>query len=88
MLADPRMLEELDWFIHPVVNPDGFTFTHEHVSYIPGGTELDMIKVMFRRGCGGRPGQTTAPSSCVAEWTETGTTDITGTVRLFIARIS
>ena len=33
VIADERMLDNLDWFIHPVVNPDGFTFTHEHVSY-------------------------------------------------------
>ena len=31
VLSDERMMEELDWFIHPIVNPDGFTFTHEHV---------------------------------------------------------
>ena len=31
VLSDQRMMEELDWFIHPIVNPDGFTFTHEHV---------------------------------------------------------
>ena len=31
VLRDERMMEELDWFIHPIVNPDGFTFTHEHV---------------------------------------------------------
>ena len=31
VLADPRMVDSLDWFLHPVVNPDGFTFTHEHV---------------------------------------------------------
>ena len=31
VLNDQRMMEELDWFIHPIVNPDGFTFTHEHV---------------------------------------------------------
>jgi len=30
VIADERMLDNLDWFIHPVVNPDGFTFTHEH----------------------------------------------------------
>ena len=31
VLKDQRMIDNLDWFIHPVVNPDGFTFTHEHV---------------------------------------------------------
>ena len=33
VLSDERMMEELDWFIHPIVNPDGFTFTHEHVIF-------------------------------------------------------
>ena len=33
VLSDERMMEELDWFIHPIVNPDGFTFTHEHVNF-------------------------------------------------------
>ena len=31
VLGDQRMIDNLDWFFHPVVNPDGFTFTHEHV---------------------------------------------------------
>ena len=34
MLRDQRMIDNLDWFFHPVVNPDGFTFTHEHVRIV------------------------------------------------------
>jgi len=34
VLKDHNMIDNLDWFIHPVVNPDGFTFTHEHVIYV------------------------------------------------------
>ena len=30
-VLESGMAEQLDWFIHPVVNPDGFQFTHEHV---------------------------------------------------------
>ena len=32
VLQDEQMVDNLDWFFHIVVNPDGFTFTHEHVS--------------------------------------------------------
>ena len=31
VLQDEAMLEGLDWYLHPVANPDGYTFTHEHV---------------------------------------------------------
>ena len=34
VLRDQRMIDNLDWFFHPVVNPDGFTFTHEHVMFL------------------------------------------------------
>merc|ERR1712121_517825 len=30
LLQDDSMMQSLDWFLHPVVNPDGFHFTHEH----------------------------------------------------------
>jgi len=30
VLSDPSMLTSLDWYFLPVVNPDGYTFTHEH----------------------------------------------------------
>jgi len=30
VLQDEAMLEGLDWYLHPVANPDGYTFTHEH----------------------------------------------------------
>jgi len=30
VLSDPSMLTDLDWYFMPVVNPDGYTFTHEH----------------------------------------------------------
>merc|ERR1712080_597845 len=30
VLEDEEMLDQLDWFFHIVVNPDGFQFTHEH----------------------------------------------------------
>merc|ERR1711872_104248 len=30
VLEDERMIDNLDWFFHIVVNPDGFQFTHEH----------------------------------------------------------
>merc|ERR1711892_741915 len=30
VLQDERMMDNLDWFFHVVVNPDGFQFTHEH----------------------------------------------------------
>jgi len=30
VLQDEQMMDNLDWFFHIVVNPDGFTFTHEH----------------------------------------------------------
>jgi hypothetical protein len=34
VLEDDRMVEGLDWYILPVLNPDGYQFTHEHVSVI------------------------------------------------------
>ena len=78
VLGDQRMMEELDWFIHPIVNPDGFTFTHEHVISL----SLKIFATLnCRRGCGERPGQITAPSSFVAGWTGIGITATTGTVR-------
>jgi len=30
VLQDEMMMDKLDWFFHPVVNPDGVQFTHEH----------------------------------------------------------
>jgi hypothetical protein len=31
VLEDERLVAELDWYILPVLNPDGYQFTHEHV---------------------------------------------------------
>jgi len=33
VLEDDSLVEELDWYILPVLNPDGYQFTHEHVKY-------------------------------------------------------
>merc|ERR1719175_480381 len=30
VLSDEYMMDKLDWYFLPVVNPDGYTFTHEH----------------------------------------------------------
>jgi len=30
VLSDPNLMDQLDWYFLPVVNPDGYTFTHEH----------------------------------------------------------
>jgi carboxypeptidase A2 len=38
VLEDDRMMDNLDWFFHVVVNPDGFQFTHEHVGKRKQGT--------------------------------------------------
>ena len=84
MLSDERMMEELDWFIHPIVNPDGFTFTHEHVIFYLFNHYTCIIYNIYidcRQGCGERPGQITVLSSFVAELTGTGITATTGTVR-------
>jgi hypothetical protein len=34
VLEDETMVEGLDWYILPVLNPDGYQFTHEHVNLI------------------------------------------------------
>lgn len=52
VLSDERMMEELDWFIHPIVNPDGFTFTHEHTR-LWRKTRSDHGSILFCRGVDG-----------------------------------
>ena len=59
VLKDQRMIDNLDWFIHPVVNPDGFTFTHEHVRILNILKHSVVSMCCSRRDSGERPGQTT-----------------------------
>ena len=47
VLVDEKMLNSLDWFIHPIVNPDGFTFTHEHVIIIIISNIISIIIIIF-----------------------------------------
>ena len=34
VIEDDALVEGLDWYILPVLNPDGYQFTHEHVKYL------------------------------------------------------
>ena len=84
VLEDQRMIDNLDWFIHPVVNPDGFTFTHEHVIFhhhiIIKITSSN--KFLVRLDFGERPDLITALFLDVEELMQTETMDIIGMVRI------
>lgn len=46
--TDPRvrqMADSHDWYIFPVVNPDGYAYTHDTVKYAT--KELQCLKVIF-----------------------------------------
>ena len=82
VLGDEKMLNSLDWFIHPIVNPDGFTFTHEHVIIIIVSNII--IIIVCRHDCGGRPGLIITQYLDAEVLMLTGTMDITGMVRMII----